>query len=441
MSGRFGLASATFLVIANTVGVGVFTTSGFALADLGSPALVLLAWLTGGVVATCGALSYGALAREIPESGGEYTFLSRTVHPMAGFIAGWISLLAGFTAPIAVAGLTLQAYLADSIGDAFDERWLGSFVIIAAGALHGIRYRMGVGVQNLAVVLKLCAIGALVAAGFWIIGARGLPAAPSPAAPFDAGAFAVTLVWVSFSYSGWNAAVYVAGEIRDAERNVRRAMLLGTLAVMALYLGLNAVFVYAAPVAELAGRADIGAAAADALAGARLRRVVTAVIALALVTSISAMVMAGPRVYGRMADDGLMPRVLAPEGRVPSAAIALQVALAVAVVWVSGLVELLGYVGFTLGLSAAATVGGLIALRRRKGARAVPIPGYPIVPLAFIGITVVAAGFMVMRAPVEAALGLATAALGVPAYFVARRPNLTLPSPQRRLGTPEGSGR
>lgn len=417
---RLGLASAAFLVIANTVGVGVFTTSGFALADLRSPALVLLAWLVGGVVALCGALSYGALARRIPESGGEYIFLARTVHPLAGFVAGWISLLAGFTAPIAVAALTLQAYLGDAIGEQIDPRWLGTGAIMFAAVLHGIRARAAVAAQNLAVALKLTAIAGLVAVGFYALDwPRG--AAGRAVDSIDPGAFAVTLVWISFSYSGWNAAVYVASEVREPSRNVNRAMLLGTVAVIGIYLALNTVFVYAAPVDVLAGRADIGAVAAEALGGPWLRRGITAIIALALMTSISAMVMAGSRVYARMAQDGFMPRALAPAGALPSATVALQGALAISVVWVSGLAEVLGYVGFTLGLCAAGTVAGLVALRRSEGPSAVPIPGYPIVPWAFIVMTLGAAGFMVFRAPYEACVGFLTALLGVPAYFAARR--------------------
>ena len=205
---RLGLGSAAALVVANMIGTGVFTTSGFALADLGRPGPVLLAWAVGGALALCGALSYGALARRIPESGGEYTFLARTVHPLAGFLAGWISLLAGFTAPIAAAALGFSAYLT------VDEPlrpWIGSAAIATAALLHGLHLSGGVVVQNLAVGLKLTIITAFAVWGF-----TQLPQSPAPApttsAPFELGAFAVTLIWISFSYSGWNAVVYVAGE-------------------------------------------------------------------------------------------------------------------------------------------------------------------------------------------------------------------------------------
>ena len=170
MRRRLGLTSAAALVVANMIGAGVFTTSGFALADLGRPETVLLAWGVGGLMALCGALSYGALARRIPESGGEYTFLSKTVHPLAGFLAGWVSLLVGFTAPIAAAALGLQAYLADSFGLAGRPEWIGTTAILIAGLMHGLQLRTGVVLQNTAVGLKLAVIG-----GFVLLGALRSP--------------------------------------------------------------------------------------------------------------------------------------------------------------------------------------------------------------------------------------------------------------------------
>jgi APA family basic amino acid/polyamine antiporter len=420
MRRRLGLTSAAALVVANMIGAGVFTTSGFALADLGRPAPVLLAWGVGGVLALCGALSYGALARRIPESGGEYTFLSRTVHPLVGFLAGWVSLLAGFTAPIAAAALGLQAYLSHFSGLAPRPEWIGTCAIVAASFMHGVRLRPGVLLQNVAVGVKLAVI-----AGFLVL---GIVLAPSPSGPdlaepaaLGLTSFAVTLVWISFAYSGWNAAVYVAGEVRDPQRNLHRSLYLATAVVTVVYLGLNAVFLYSAPASELAGKAEVGAIAAEALGGINLRRAVSLLVALALFTSISSMVMAGPRVYARMAEDGLFPRWFAFEQDVPRAAVALQAALAVAVVWVTGLRELLGYIGFTLGISAAATVGGLIRLRLREGPERVPIPGYPWVPGLFVVATLGAATFMAVAEPMQAGLGLLTVAAGIPIYGLMRR--------------------
>jgi len=397
-----GVPSASALVVANMVGAGVFTTSGFAVGDLGSRRFVLLAWAVGGGIALCGALSYGALARRFPESGGEYLFLSRMVHPLAGFLAGWVSLLAGFTAPIAAAALGLQAYVGYSFGTEIRPEWIGTLAIAAAGAIHGMRFREGVWLQNVAVALKLLLIFAFIAFGLSVIPAR--EAAAPRSVDFVWGAFAVTLVWISFSYSGWNAAVYIAGEVRDPERSLRRSLLLGTSVVMVLYLGLNTVFLYAVPVADLAGRAEVGAIAARALGGASLERGVSMLVALALFTSIWSMVMAGPRVYAKMAEDGLFPQVFRAGDEAPQAAIALQAGAAIAVVWLSGLAELLSYIGFTLGVSAAITVSALVFLRLREGAERIRVPGFPLVPFAFVAATLWAAGFMALREPLHAAM-------------------------------------
>jgi amino acid transporter len=414
---RLGLPSACALIVGNMIGAGVFTTSGYALAELGRPQVVLLAWLVGGALALCGALSYGGLAQRIPESGGEYTYLTRIVHPLAGFLAGWVSLLAGFTAPIAAAALALQAYLADAFEIGLRPEWLGTLAILVAALMHGSRLREGVVLQNVAVGLKLVLIAALVGAGVAWLPSGGVSPG-EPAGDVDLGAFAVMLVWISSAYSGWNAAVYVAGEVRDPERNLRRSLWLAPGMVTVIYVALNGVFLYSAPAAELAGRPDIAAAAAEALGGTGLRRSVSALVALALFTSISTMVMAGPRVYARMAEDGLFPRFFGKGEDVPRAAIAFQAALAIGVVWMSGLRALLSYIGFTLGLSAAATVAAVFVLRRREDAARLPVPGYPWVPGVFVLVTLGTSGFMAAQEPRQAFLGLLTLVLGVALHWL-----------------------
>ena len=415
------MLSATGLVIANMVGVGVFTTSGYLIADLGRPSWVLLAWLIGGMIALCGALSYGALARRMPESGGEYYFLSRAMHPLLGFLAGWTSLLAGFTAPIAAAALALDAYSQYVFGVIGPPEMVATCTIMIAALMHGVRLGYGVWVQNLAVGIKIILIAAFV-----VFGAFHLPdTVPRELneleSSFNFGAFAVGLVWISFAYSGWNAAVYIGSEVRQPQQTLLWSLVLGTCIVVVAYLGLNAVFVNAAPVHQLANRAEIGAIAAQALGGDELRRITSGLVVLALFTSVSAMLMAGPRVYDRMAKDGLFPKLFTGKGDVPTASVILQAGLAILVVWVSQLRELLGYIGFTLGLSTILTVIALVSLRWREGPQKVPIPGYPWITLAFLLATLVASGFMLSREPLEALLGLATVISGIPVYYLLRR--------------------
>jgi len=423
MSARvIGPWSAVALVVANMFGAGVFTISGFALQDLGRPGLVMLAWLVGGLVAMAGALSYGALGRRMPESGGEYTFLSETLHPMAGFVAGWISLLAGFAAPIAASGLALSSYLGDALQRSLWPEWTATATILLTGLMHGLRVRPGLVLQNVAVACKLLLVAVFLGLGIaWLPDRLDAAPAPSVAAPTLA-AFATSVVWISFAYSGWNAAIYVAGEIRDPARRLAPALVAATGVVTLIYLALNGVFLYSAPVVALAGKADIGAAAAQALGGPGLRRFVSVLVAIALFSSISSMVMAASRVSARMSNDGLLPGWMAPrEGGAPGAAVVLQVALALLLVWVSNLAEILGYAGFTLGLCAAATVAVLMTLHRREGRERVPLPGYPWLPGAFVLTTVCSSAAMALHARRSAMLGLLTVSASIPVYAWIRR--------------------
>jgi amino acid transporter len=382
------------LVVASMVGTGVFTTSGFALADLGAPEAVLAAWALGGAHAALGAATYGWLAAKVPVSGGEFALLSRALHPAAGHAAGWVSLLAGFTAPLAAAAHGLEAYLGvPGVG------WVGAAALVGGALLHGVDARVGAWTQVAAVGLKLTLLAGFLAVGLPAVAAR--PAAPAEAARW--GALGPTLVWVSFSYSGWNAAIYLAGEARGGGRGLAAWSVGAVGVVTALYLGLNAVFVYAAPVADLAGRADVGVAAAAALGGPAWARALSGLAALALATSVSSMMMAGPRVLWAMGRAGALPAWLG-EGDTPRRTVLAQAALALAAFASAGLQALLGYIGLTLSLSAALVA---VALLRVGG------PGaWRIVPWLFLLGTLAMAAWLAAFRPWEAAASAATLALG-----------------------------
>lgn len=415
---RLGTPSLGAIVVANMVGAGVFTTSGFALGDLGSPGRVMAAWVTGGVIAILGAVCYGALAARLSKSGGEYLFLSRTLHSGAGFLAGWVSLWAGFTGAIAFAAEATQVYLAPWIPDTVPLDVVGSAAIVLAGLLHTAGVGPGAVVQNIVVAGKIALLVALV-----VLGLQGLPGTTEVATPpeFSVGAFTVAVMWISLSYSGWNAAVYVGGEAREPTRSLPRALLGGTLLVTVLYLTLNWVFVHAAPIDQLAFQEDVAAIAAGALGGAALETLVRVVIVVALVTSISSMVMIGPRVVAQMASDGLFPRRLAFSGDVPAAAIWLQVALAVGILWASGLRQQLTNLGWILSLFTALTVVGLLRLRHKEGAERVPVPGYPIVPVLFLVLVFALTGTTLVVSGSQLAPAVVTIVTGAGAYFVFRR--------------------
>jgi APA family basic amino acid/polyamine antiporter len=398
------------------VGSGVFTTSGFLLSDLHTPGRVLAVWLGGGILALLGALCYGALARQFPESGGEYLFLMRTVHPAAGYIAGWVSLLVGFSAPLAAVALALGEYTKQWLPADTPPKLTGSCVLATFAALHALQVQRGAWVQNAAVLAKLLLIVVLLA---WA-GAHLRPVPSTSTVGVSAGSFAVALIWVSFSYSGWNAAAYVGSEICAPERNLPRAMAAGTVLVTAIYLALNTVFVFAAPVEQLAGKLEIGRTAALALGGTALGGFVTGLVALALATCISSMMMAGPRIFARMADDHCLPRWFCfPDHGPPRHAILLQATLALVMLWTATFQSLLTYIGFTLGLCTAGTVAGLIRLRRRVGPQ-LQVLGWPWVPALFVLSVVATSAFAVVRKPGESVIGLATLFLGWLAWYLAR---------------------
>lgn len=425
--------SAINVVIASMIGAGVYTTSGFALADLGSPLLVLAAWLVGGFLALCGAISYGALAARFVESGGEYLFLSRALHPAAGSVAGFVSLLAGFTGAMALAALTFEQYLpAVQISDptaAWPRNGIATALVVAAALLHGLRRRAGAGIQDLMVVIKLAVIVTFLGVAVYSLetaqpGWQGLSTATAEPWPFPVVTFAVSLMWISLSYSGFNAAIYITAEVHEGGVTVRRSLLIGTLLVTLIYLLLNGVFVLAPPSEQVLGNPDVATQAARYIGGQWLESLFRMTILLSLATSVSSLMMTGPRVYAQMAADGVLPRLFRPAGDLPRAAIAAQAVLAIIVIQVASLRQLLSYLGLTLSLSAALTVATLFVLRARG--EKLNVPFYPWPPLIFVAGTLLVAAIAGWRNPVELLVALATLAIGGIFYlFVpARQPQL-----------------
>ncbi len=419
-SSNLGLLTLVGLIVANMIGAGVFTTSGVALADLGSPNRVMLAWLVGGIIALCGALSYGALVKQMSESGGEYLFLSRVIHPMAGFIAGWVSLLAGFTGAIAFAALAFESYIQPILPFSFPTGTLAVSLVILAALLHGIKLNVGVGIQNFVVGLKFILL--LLFIGIAAVSAKSFTSVETAQSVpgFSLFAFAGSLVWISLSYSGYNAAVYVAGEANQKEINVPKAMWMGTIAVMIVYLALNGVFMYFAPIEMTTGKEDVAAVAATYIGGEALALMVRGIISLSLLTSVFAMVMIGPRVYARMAEDKLFPSFFRFKGEVPRAAILLQSIAAILLIIITSLKDLLSYLGFTLSLCAAMTVSCLFLLKRKDQNNSIKIPGYPFVPAFFIGATIFLAILAVWNKPWELLGTALTFISGIILYFVFR---------------------
>ena len=372
------LVSATTLVAASMIGVGVYTTSGFTLAALNSPKQVVAAWIAGGIIAICGAIGYASLATRFTESGGEYLFLSKTLHPIAGLMAGWVSLLAGFTGAIAIAAIGLEEYLAPMIhAENLPRGSIAIMVVLLVATLHTSGVRSAARVQDIFVIIKLLMIAGFIIFAFTKINhwanlngselpETGTEVAATHSNGFGYLSFANQLVWISFSYAGFNAAVYISGEVQSPERNVPRALIAGTAWVTLIYILLNVIFVYAPTTAEITAEKNISqvaATAANALGGQLFSTLVRCVIVVSLFTSVSALVMTGPRVYAKMADDGFFPRWFQFDRRPPIQGIWFQATIAAIAISITTLKELLGYLGLTLSLCSALTVSMLFWLR------------------------------------------------------------------------------
>lgn len=424
---HIGLRSAVLLVVASMVGSGVFTTTGLLLRDLDSVVAVLWLWLLGALLAGAGALAYAELTAALPQNGGEYALLSRIYHPCAGFVAGFISMVVGFAAPIAAAAMAFGGYVCRLYEGGRPTLWaLG--LILAVSGLHALGTRASARIQDLATSLNVALIVGFIACGAWALLLRHVPVDQGPplASLLGTGKAAVGLVFVSYSYAGWNAAAYVAGEVRDPERTLPRALVLGTACVAVLYLSLNLVFLLSAPRAALRGVVEVGYVASVHLFGASVAPYFSALIALGLAASVGALTLTGARVYERMGQDHPRLGVLVSDRvhRGPWRAIALQTVLALVLAGTASFDALLSYVGFTLALSAGLTLLGVFVLRVREPALHRPYRawGHPLTTLLALLLMLWMVVLTLIERPAAGASGLGTIVCGVLLYaWSARR--------------------
>jgi len=437
------LFGATSIVVANMIGTGVFTSLGYQLFDIQSGFGIVMIWLVGGLLALCGAFCYAELATRLPEDGGEYYFLSKIYHPALGFVAGFVSSTVGFAAPIAGASIALGAYV-HGVWPGVNETALAVVIITLISAIHWWNARLGIDFQKGSTVLKVSMILLFIGAGF-ALGTQPVDFLPSAqgwkeilgdasasggsSSFFGLGnlvapAFATSLIWVSFAYSGWNASTYIAGSIENPNRNLSRSILLGTLTVTGLYVLLNMVLMKSTAVQNLVGVKEVGLVAAEALLGSNIGKLMGGIISLLLVSTISSMVFTGPRVLAKMFEiipsmQGLSKREA--DGN-PRRAIVVQLFVSLILLFVMDFPQLIYYIAFTLSLFTMLTVLGMMILRFREGKPAgYRAWGYPVTPILFLITTAAVAIFFVQDKPTESLYGLSTAAVGFIFYFFSKR--------------------
>ncbi len=381
---------------------------------------MLLLWVVGGIAALCGALSYAELGAALPRSGGEYNFLSRIYGPAFGFVAGWVSATVGFAAPVALAGMAFGQYFAGVVPGAPPlALGLGAVWLVALVHLSGVR--LGGTFHNAATALKLALIVVLIVAGLALGSPQPISFAPSVAdLHYIGGApFAVGLVFVMYAYSGWNAATYIAGEVREPQKSLPRALLSATLIVLALYVGLNAVFLYTTPIEAMAGQIDVALIAGKHIFGDAGGRFVGALICLGLISSISAMTWIGPRVTMVMGEDNPTLRIFArrSENGAPVVAILFQLAVTTVLLLTRSFEAVLEFIQFSLTFCSFLAVLGVIVLRVRQPdlERPYRMWGYPVTPVVFLAVTLFMMYYLLRERPTEslASIGVMLTGLGV----------------------------
>ncbi len=434
---QFGYWAGHFVVVGSMIGAGILTTSGGLLRETGNPGAVLALWLLGGLLALCGALTIAELATALPRSGGDYVFVRAAFGRGAGFVSGWATFTLGFAAPTAIVAVLALKYLTAPYTKDLAEllpEWAAahivpfgaSVLILAVGVIHTLGYRHSSGLQAVATVVTGAVLLAIAVGG--ILFGRGdwsyLSATAWPTGP-QWPALVGGLVYVSYAYAGWNGAGYLAGEIRDPARTLPRCLVGGTLTVTALYVLANVAFVYALDPAAMTAKSkveveEVAQLAVSELFGETAARVVAVALGLCLIAAVSAFVLTGPRIAFAMARDGVFPAFagqLHATRLTPVPATLLLALLSAALVWVGSLSELLDYASVGLAVLTGLTVASVIPLRRRADLpHPYRMPLYPLPPLAFLVLTVLAIGTTLADREklVAGVLSLLTVLIGIP---------------------------
>jgi APA family basic amino acid/polyamine antiporter len=425
MNGKIKFPTALSVVIANMIGTGVFTSLGYQLPAISDFSAIIALWLVGGVVALFGAFAYSELGAALPRSGGEYNFLSEIYHPAVGFLSGWVSATIGFAAPIAAAAWALGKYFSTVI-PGYSPQMIGAVVIILVTIIQSINYAIGGGFQTVATAIKVLLIIVFIIFGLLCACNTHISVMPSAQTYDDvfSAPFAISLVYVSFAYSGWNASSYIAGEVDNPKRNIPLSILVGTLLVTVLYIMINYVFLRTAPVEEMKGVNEVAFISAKYIFGDNGAKLISLIISVLLVSTISSMVIVGPRVIQMIGEDYSIFRILSRKNSngIPVIAIASQSLIALILLYSSSFDMIITYISFTLSLFTTLTVLGVFILRYQKPDLERPYKtwGYPVTPAIFLILNCWFLWFVFKGKPVASLVGLGVVALGLVVYFIAK---------------------
>ena len=430
LKNQFTPQTATAIVIANMIGTGVFTSLGYQLVDIDSGFVILLIWILGGVVAISGALCYAELGARLPRSGGEYNFLREIYHPAAGFISGWVSATVGFAAPTALAAITFGAYLA-AVFPNLSAKLLATTLVLILTLVHATSHQNSGRMQNVFTLAKLILIvGFCIAALISVDALQPVRFTPdvNDISLLTSGGFAVSLIYVGYAYSGWNAATYLTGELENPSKTLPLILAVGTGVVMLSYVMLNFVFLSVAPMGAMAGKLEVGYVAATYAFGELGASLMGITLALLLISTVSAMIVAAPRVLQMVGQDFAVFRFLSRvnEHNIPATAVYFQAGLTLMFLWTASFESILVFSGATMALNSLFAVMGIFILRYRAaktgqtGASAFHVPLYPLPPVIFVMLTGATLIYLTIERPLEIIFSVTVMVTGGLAYFATR---------------------
>jgi APA family basic amino acid/polyamine antiporter len=424
---KLGLYTTIAFVIANMVGTGVFTSLGFQLSGISNSVSILALWIIGGIIALCGSLVYSELGASMPRSGGEYHYLSKIYHPYIGFLSGWVSITVGFAAPVAAACMALGGYT-HLVFPVIPSQLVAVAIIVIITFIHSYDIRFGGNFQNIFTSFKIVLILVFIVCGFVLT-----PHLQDLTPHLKAFTFkdllspnmAISLVYVCYAFSGWNASAYIASEIKNPQRTIPRSLFVSTLIVTALYFLLNFTFLLTTPASEMVGMKEVGLISAIHIFGLTGGNIMGMLISVLLISTISSMIFVGPRVSQVMGEDLKLLRFLSVKSKhqTPVYAILLQSAISVMLIITSSFESVLIYAGFTLSLFTFLTVMGVFIHRAKYKTVERPYKtwGYPVVPIIFLLVTGWILVFTFYGRPLESSLGLITVFSGSLLYFFNKR--------------------
>ncbi|MFO8234000.1 MAG: amino acid permease [Bacteroidales bacterium] len=433
---KLGFFPVVAIIIADMVGTGIFTTSGLLMENLRNPVVMISLWAVGGFIALSGAVCYAELSTAMPHSGGEYLYLSKLFHPIVGFLSGWISFIVGFSAPVAATSIAVGEYMIEAFpaiqefgnigpfsGAAVFQKFLAIIVILFFAAIHLRGVELGTKVHNGFTLLKIMLIVGIIILGFSF--GKGDMNNFSVLQDTDTNsvglkAIGLSVMWIMFAYSGWNAASYIGSEVKNPAKTLPRSLLAGTLIVIIIYVLLNILFVYAIPPKDMEGLISVGGRAATQLFSSSFGQIFSVLVAIGLLSTISSLIILGPRIYYAMAKEGhffpFAAKIHSKTG-VPHWSIGIQVIVAIIIVLTGTFDDILTYMGFSLGIFPILAVFGIFKLRKQK-LKSYKVPLYPAIPVFFILINIMILILGFAERPIASSIAILTVLVGIPLYYI-----------------------